>query len=89
MKRNLIEMRDEIDKIDEEFIRLFEKRMNIVTEVANYKKENNIPILNKEREDEVITKNLNRLENIELKSYCEELLRCLMNVSKEYQKKKI
>lgn len=89
MKRTLIEMRDEIDRIDKELIRLFEKRMNIAVEVANYKKENNIPILNKEREDEVMAKNLNRLKTIELKPYCEKLLQCLMDVSKEYQKKKI
>ncbi|MBR3971696.1 MAG: chorismate mutase, partial [Ruminococcus sp.] len=31
--------REEIDKIDEELVRLFNKRMNVIKEVAEYKKE--------------------------------------------------
>ena len=39
---DLLECRREIDNIDEELVKLFEKRMNIAINVAKYKIENNI-----------------------------------------------
>ncbi|MGL5244564.1 MAG: chorismate mutase, partial [Sarcina sp.] len=71
---DLNKCREEIDKIDKELMKLFEKRMDIVLKVANYKKENNLPIFNREREDEVILKNLSRLNNLEIKPYAEDML---------------
>ena len=38
---DLLECRREIDNIDEELVKLFEKRMNIAINVARYKIENN------------------------------------------------
>ena len=46
--------RKEIDNIDKEITRLFEERMNVVLKVAEYKKENNLPIFHKGREAVVI-----------------------------------
>lgn len=59
----LDDYRREIDSIDRELISLFEKRMDIAVKVAEYKKKNNLPIFNAKREDEVIEKNLNKLNN--------------------------
>ena len=53
---DLLECRREIDNIDEELVKLFEKRMNIAINVARYKIENNMPIFNEAREIEVIKK---------------------------------
>ena len=39
--RDLSKARDEIDNIDTQIIKLFEQRMDIVKDVANYKIENN------------------------------------------------
>ena len=47
--RNLSEIRTEIDSIDEQIIELFKKRMDCAKEVGNYKKANNIPVLNQAR----------------------------------------
>ena len=47
---DLLECRNEIDKIDKELVELFEKRMNVAVNVAKYKIENNIPIFNGARE---------------------------------------
>ena len=55
--------RKEIDSIDSEITKLFEKRMNTVLKVAEYKKLNNLPIFHKGREEAVIKKNIDRLEN--------------------------
>lgn len=81
----LKELRGQIDSIDKEIIQLFEKRMEVVLNVAMYKMENNIPILDISREDEVINKNTIHLKNRELEDYLKEFYINLMNLSKNYQ----
>ncbi len=51
---DLLELRKEIDKIDEELIPLLLKRMNISQQVAKYKVERGIPVLNQQREQEIL-----------------------------------
>ena len=48
----LKELRTEIDKIDDELVRLFGARMEIAAQIADYKKENKLPILVPSRERE-------------------------------------
>ncbi len=86
---NLDEYRKEIDAIDSELMRLFEKRMEIVVNVAKYKKENNLDIFQPKREVEVIKKNIEKIHNENLKEYASEFLNELMRVSKAYQEEKI
>lgn len=81
----LEEARIQIDEIDREIARLFEKRMAEVKKVIEYKIENKMPIFDQKRENEVIIKNLKYIENEELKPYFEALLNSLMTVSKAYQ----
>ncbi|EEY34785.1 chorismate mutase [Pseudoleptotrichia goodfellowii] len=57
-KYNLSEIREKIDKIDKEIVELIEKRLEIVKEVALYKKENNMKVFDSKREKEVLEKNL-------------------------------
>lgn len=52
--KDLSEIRVEIDKIDSELIELFKKRMDCAKAVGLYKKENNIPVLNQNRENEIL-----------------------------------
>ena len=47
----LNELRKQIDKVDKQMAKLFEERMDIVKQIGNYKKEHNLPILDKEREN--------------------------------------
>lgn len=54
--RNLQEIREEINSIDKELIELFKRRMDCAKDVGLYKKENNIPILNQDRENEILDK---------------------------------
>lgn len=51
---DLSELRKEIDKIDEQIIPLLLKRMNISQQVAQYKVERGIPVLNEEREQQIL-----------------------------------
>lgn len=82
---NLKYYRDEIDNIDKELISLFERRMNIAKKVAEYKKANNLPILNEEREKEVILKNVNLLQNKEYSKITQEFFEKIMEISRSIQ----
>lgn len=83
---DLNQCRDEIDRIDKELIRLFQERMEVVENVGKYKKAHNIPILNEEREKQVIEKNLLLMKD-SLKKEGKEFLEDLMSISRKYQQK--
>ncbi len=51
---DLIDLRNEIDKIDEQLIPLLQKRMNISKQVAEYKVKRGLPVLNEKREQEIL-----------------------------------
>lgn len=55
-EKNLDQMRNDIDAIDSQIAELFRKRMETSLDIARYKKEHNIPILNSSREKEVLHK---------------------------------
>ena len=52
----LKELRNEIDLIDDELVQLFNKRMQLSAQVADYKKEHNMPIHVPAREREILRK---------------------------------
>lgn len=81
----LEEARKLIDEADTQIREGFQKRMQAVVEVINYKKEHQLPILDSQREKEVIAKNLAKLDDVKLAKYYEELLNDLMQISKAYQ----
>lgn len=51
---NLNQARKKLDKYDKKMIKILAKRMAIIPQVAEYKKKNNLPILQTEREEEII-----------------------------------
>lgn len=52
---DLLELRNEIDKIDDALIPLLLKRMDIASQVAAYKMERGLPVLNEQREQEILS----------------------------------
>ena len=74
-----------INSIDEQMIKLFEQRMNIAKDIALYKKLNNLPIVNEEREKTLIDRNISLLNNQELSSYYLDFIKEVIALSKEYQ----
>lgn len=52
----LSEIRAQIDAVDDQLLELFLRRMALAEEVAAYKSEHHLPILNKQREREVLAK---------------------------------
>lgn len=85
----LEKQRAEIDAIDREIVALFERRMQVVVDVARIKKENGITILDANREKEVIAKVQSYLKDDHLKEELAEAYETLMKVSKDYQKKRM
>lgn len=77
--------RNKIDEIDEELIKLFEERMSLVKDVINYKIENEIDILDEDRESIIIEKNRSLLENDEFNKYIDDFTKSLMTISKKMQ----
>ena len=78
------ELREKINKIDENMASLFEERMKISKDVALYKQEHGLDILDKNREDEVIKKNLDFVCD-DYKDYYVNFIKEVMNESKKYQ----
>lgn len=83
----LEEAREIINQCDKELIDIFKKRMYAATLVAEYKKENNLPILDLKREEAIIEKNIQLLNNKELEEYYLEFFKTMLKVSKDYQTK--
>ena len=83
--RDLKDIRSDINEIDEEIRRLFVKRMDAAKEIAEYKAAHGLPILDPEREREVIESNATKLESDELRPYYVSFLQGSMAVSRNYQ----
>ncbi|MGL5721857.1 MAG: bifunctional chorismate mutase/prephenate dehydratase [Brevinema sp.] len=81
---NLDECRDNINACDKIIAETFSKRMEWVHHVAEYKKQNNIPILNAGREKAVLER-ISPFIAEPFRPYGERLFLQMMNLSKEYQ----
>ena len=80
-------LREKIDAIDKEMIALFEKRMDIVADIAAYKIKNNLPILNQNREDIVISKVKSTVKNKDYTDSAIDFIKDIMEISKKFQQK--
>ena len=77
--------RVEIDEIDRKIIELYEKRMNIVKKVTQYKIENSMPVLDSNRESKMLERNLNLINELEFKKYYPSVLNGFLKASKDMQ----
>ena len=82
---DLSDYRNQIDSLDKELVKLFEKRMEVALEVVSYKKENGIAVLNKTREQEVIDKNISLVKNPKFNTLTRQFLEQIMKLSRELQ----
>lgn len=80
-------LRKEIDEIDSTLLKLLERRMEVVKGVGEYKKANNLPIFNENREQQVIDKIVKKLNNPIIENEMIELFNTIMKVSRDYQDK--
>jgi chorismate mutase / prephenate dehydratase len=82
-KLNLVKIREDIDRIDSEIAKLFEKRMETVNKVAEYKKENKLPVRDKEREAVVLDKCRQRVQNSAYADGLRKIMAQIMDISVE------
>ena len=78
------ELRQQINEIDSELTALFNKRMNVALDIAKYKAENNLPVLDKTRERAVLDR-VAAASEPEIQNYARILYSDIFNMSRAYQ----
>ena len=77
-------LRNKIDDLDGKILRLFEKRLDLVLKILEYKKENGIKIKDIKREEEILKK----VKEIAYEKYYEydvDLTLKILQISKKFQ----
>ena len=84
---DLSELREQIDKIDTELVRLFAARMDIAAQVADYKRANNLPIYVPARE-RAILQDVAEKAGPDIANYTRVLYSMIFELSRSYQRKR-
>lgn len=84
---DLKELRQDIDRIDDQLIQLFVQRMEVAAKVADYKKANNLPILMPAREREKLL-DVAQKAGPDMANYTKVLYSMLFELSRSYQSKR-
>ena len=84
---DLNELRNEINQIDDELLKLFLRRMDVSAQVADYKKSNGLPIYQPQREREILKKVADQA-GPDMGGYARVLFSMLMELSKSSQHKR-
>ena len=84
---DLNELRLEIDRIDDELVRLFGQRMEVSARIADYKKENGLPIFVPSREAQKLL-DVSAKAGPEMAQYTRVLYDLLFELSRGYQSKR-
>ena len=83
---SLNELRLEIDKIDDQLVRLFVQRMEVSAQIADYKKEHHLPIFMPDREAEKL-RDVAQKAGKDMDVYAKVLYDLLFELSRGYQSK--
>ena len=82
----LQELRSRIDQIDHQLVDLFGQRMQIAAQIADYKKQHDLPILMPAREREKLLA-VSKQAGPEMEAYTRVLYSMLFELSRSYQSK--
>ena len=85
IKMDLLKLREQIDAIDEQIVDLYEKRMDISRQVAEFKIETGKKVFDKVREDEKLRKVKSLTHNDFNSRGIEELFEQIMSMSRKLQ----
>ena len=83
---DLDEYRQQINHIDEQMLKLFAERMQVVKKIGLHKLENHLPIDNQQRENENMKRIAEMIETDSVKKYARSWYRHMMELAKQYQK---
>ncbi|MFS9053273.1 chorismate mutase [Streptococcus infantis] len=86
---DLDNIRQEIDKIDDQIVQLLEERMHLVEGVVAYKKASGKPILDTKREEVIFEKVKSRVGNKKYEETIVETFSDILKRSRDYQDKTI
>lgn len=84
----LEQLRGDIDAIDRQIVDLMKRRMETVAQVAEYKKANNMPVLDTSRERALLSK-VGQEAGEELAEYIQSMYRAIMAASRSYENGKL
>ncbi len=84
---DLNEIRSEIDKVDQKLVDLFVERMNLSAQVADYKKENKLPIYVPSRERQKLQE-VAAQAGSDMDNYTRVLYSMIFELSRSYQSKR-
>ena len=87
--KDLKEIRAEIDSVDKELVSLYEKRMALTEQVADYKLSTGKKVFDKAREEEKLEKVTSMVDDPFLKRGTRELFEHLMSMSRKRQYQKL
>jgi len=77
------QIREQIDNVDSQLLKLFVERMRLGEQVASFKREHNLPVLNKSREREILARV--QQEAGEMEPYAYQLFTTLIELNKARQ----
>ncbi len=84
----LSELRNNIDKIDRELVELFKKRMEVCANVAEYKRETGMNVLDPSRERALLQR-VSELSGEDFEEYTRTLYGTILDLSRSYQHKRL
>ena len=84
---DISELRSQIDAIDDQLVQLFAQRMDVAAQIADYKKEQNMPIFVPAREREKLM-DVAEKAGPEMANYTRVLYSILFELSRSYQSKR-
>ncbi len=88
MSQSLEEIRGQIDQIDRQMVDLFKARMEAAAQVAEYKREKGLPVLDAGRERSLLGK-IGDEAGEELADYAQSMYRTILAASRSYQNGKM
>ena len=85
---NLDQIRKNIDKIDKQIVQLISLRQSYMPRVAQYKKENSLPIFHSKREKKILESKKELAKKLKIKEeLVEKIFKLIIKDSREIQKK--
>ena len=85
----LEQLREKIDKIDGQLLPLFLERMEVCSKVADYKREHGLPVLDADREKEVLQNKMKKVDDPKLQPEVYEFFNAVMGISRIRQTREL
>ena len=85
---NLESLRQEIDSVDEKLVELLEKRMSLISQIVDYKRNSQKAVLDLDREQEVLRSVSKKISNPDFESTIIAIFSNIMKLSRDYQNSK-